>query len=115
MLSLAHIRVGYYEKKDAQLAQAFTNQAAIAIHNAELHQQVQTMAVAAERSRIARELHDSVTQAIYSVTLYADATRLALKDGELDIVSENLNELRRWPVKRCSICGCLFLSYDRLY
>ncbi|NOH12309.1 MAG: PAS domain-containing protein [Chloroflexi bacterium] len=94
MLSLAHIRVGYYEKKDAQLAQAFTNQAAIAIHNAELHQQVQTMAVAAERSRIARELHDSVTQAIYSVTLYADATRLALKDGELDIVSENLNELR---------------------
>ncbi|MCZ7666872.1 MAG: sensor histidine kinase [Chloroflexi bacterium] len=51
-------------------------------------------AVADERSRIARDLHDSVTQAIYGVTLYADATRLALKDGELDIVAENLNELR---------------------
>jgi len=94
MLSLAHREVGYYEDKDAQLAQAFANQAAIAMHNAELYQQAQTTAVAAERSRIARELHDSVTQAIYSVTLYADATRLALKDGELDVVAENLNELR---------------------
>ncbi len=94
MLSLAHHQVGYYAEKDAQLAQAFANQAAIAMHNAELYQQAQTTAVADERSRIARELHDSVTQAIYGVTLYADATRLALKDGELDIVAENLNELR---------------------
>ena len=94
MLSLAHRQIGYYEEKDAQLAQDFANQAAIAMHNAELYQQAQKTAVADERSRIARELHDSVTQAIYSVTLYADATRLALKDGELDIVAENLNELR---------------------
>lgn len=94
MLSLAHREVGYYEDKDAQLAQAFANQAAIAMHNAELHQKAQATAVADERSRIARELHDSVTQAIYSVTLYADATRLALKDREFDIVAENLNELR---------------------
>lgn len=94
MLSLAHRQIGYYEEKDAQLAQAFANQAAIAMHNAELYQQAQTTAVADERSRIARELHDSVTQAIYSVTLYADATRLALKDGELEIVAENLSELR---------------------
>lgn len=94
MLSLAHRQIGYYEEKDAQLAQDFANQAVIAMHNAELYQQAQTTAVADERSRIARELHDSVTQAIYSVTLYADATRLALKDGELDIVAENLNELR---------------------
>ncbi|MAT99513.1 MAG: hypothetical protein CL608_20415 [Anaerolineaceae bacterium] len=94
MLSLAHRQIGYYEERDAQLAQAFANQAAIAMHNAELYQQAQKTAVADERSRIARELHDSVTQAIYSVTLYADATRLALKDGELVIVAENLNELR---------------------
>lgn len=94
MLSLAHRQVGYYAEKDAQLAQAFASQAAIAMHNAELYQQAQTTAVADERSRIARDLHDSVTQAIYGVTLYADATRLALKDGELDIVAENLNELR---------------------
>lgn len=94
MLSLAHREVGYYEEKDAQLVQAFANQAAIAIHNAELYRQAQTTAVADERSRIARELHDSVTQALYGVTLYADATRLALEAGEIDIVAENLKELR---------------------
>jgi PAS domain S-box-containing protein len=94
MLSLAHHEIGYYEEKDAQLAQAFANQAAIAMHNAELSHQAQMAAVADERSRIARELHDSVTQAIYGVTLYADATRLALEAGETDIVAENLTELR---------------------
>jgi PAS domain S-box-containing protein len=94
MLSLSHHEVGYYEEKDAQLAEAFANQAAIAMHNAQLYQQAQTTAVADERSRIARELHDSVTQALYGVTLYADATRLALEAGETAIVAENLTELR---------------------
>lgn len=94
MLSLAHREVGRYEEKDAQLVQAFADQAAIAMHNAELYQRAQTTAVADERSRIARELHDSVTQALYGVTLYADATRLALEAGETDIVAENIMELR---------------------
>ena len=94
MLSLAHREVGYYGERHARLAQAFADQTAFAMHNAELYQQAQETAVASERSRIARELHDSVTQAIYSVTLYADATRLALEAGETDIVAENLKELR---------------------
>ncbi|MEJ2738079.1 MAG: PAS domain S-box protein, partial [Anaerolineae bacterium] len=42
-----------------------------------LEEEVKERAIAAERSRLARELHDSVTQALYSVTLYAEATRLA--------------------------------------
>jgi len=50
-------------------------------------------AIAAERSRLARELHDSVTQALYSVTLYAEATRLALSAGKQDVATENLKEL----------------------
>jgi PAS domain S-box-containing protein len=58
-----------------------------------LEQQVREKAVAAERSRLARELHDSVTQALYSVTLYAEATRLALAADKQDVAVENLREL----------------------
>jgi signal transduction histidine kinase len=58
-----------------------------------LEEQARQTAVAAERSRLARELHDSVTQALYSVTLYAEATRLALSAEKLDVATENLREL----------------------
>jgi PAS domain S-box-containing protein len=58
-----------------------------------LEAQVKEKAVAAERSRLARELHDSVTQALYSVTLYAEATRLALSAGKQEVATENLREL----------------------
>jgi PAS domain S-box-containing protein len=58
-----------------------------------LEVQVKQKAVAAERSRLARELHDSVTQALYSVTLYAEATRLALSAGKQEVATENLREL----------------------
>jgi PAS domain S-box-containing protein len=58
-----------------------------------LEVQVKEKAVAAERSRLARELHDSVTQALYSVTLYAEATRLALSAEKQQVAAENLGEL----------------------
>jgi PAS domain S-box-containing protein len=58
-----------------------------------LEEQTKQQAVAAERSRLARELHDSVTQALYSVTLYAEATRLALSTGKQAVAIENLAEL----------------------
>jgi PAS domain S-box-containing protein len=58
-----------------------------------LEQQVREQAVAIERSRLARELHDSVTQALYGITLYAEAARLALSAEKRDVAAENLREL----------------------
>src|SRR4051812_28393304 len=42
----------------------FAAQAAVAMENARLHGQVQALATAGERERIARELHDSLAQAL---------------------------------------------------
>ena len=58
-----------------------------------LEEQAREKAVATERSRLARELHDSVTQALYSVTLYAEAARLALDADKRDVATENVLEL----------------------
>lgn len=80
--------------EDLRIMSLFADQAAIAIENARLRQQAEKLVVIEERQRLARELHDSVTQSLYSVTLYADATRLALlSDNEAEAI-ENLNELR---------------------
>jgi signal transduction histidine kinase/ligand-binding sensor domain-containing protein len=49
---------------------------------AALAQQAAETAVAAERSRLARELHDSVTQSLYSATLLAEAGQRLSKSGD---------------------------------
>ena len=42
------------------------------------------VAVLEERNRLARELHDSVTQALYSLTLFAEAGSRFGKEGDLE-------------------------------
>ena len=61
-----------FSADDQALVETFAQHAAIAIDNARLHEQVQRLAVVDERDRISRELHDSVIQSIYAVTLSLD-------------------------------------------
>ena len=52
------------------------------------------LAALEERNRLARDLHDSVTQALYSVTLYAEAATRRLAGGETSVAADHLRELR---------------------
>lgn len=85
---------GGFTEEDIQLLQLFADQAAIAIEYGQLHQQSEILTVVEERQRLARELHDSVTQSIYSVNLYAEAARMALSADKPDVAVNNLQELR---------------------
>jgi PAS domain S-box-containing protein len=60
----------------------------------ELEQHLRDRAAADERSRLARELHDSVTQTLYSVNLHAEAAGMALDAGNQDVVAESLQKLQ---------------------
>ena len=83
-----------FADEDLRIIKLFADYAAIAIGNARLHQESEKLVVIEERQRLARELHDSVTQSLYSVTLFADAARLALlADNEAEAIN-NLYELR---------------------
>src|SRR5438046_4770110 len=64
---------GGFTDRDAELATFFANQAAAAIENARLYEQTREYAVVEERNRLARDLHDSVTQSLFSVTLLSEA------------------------------------------
>ena len=64
-----------FSDEDVRLAQSFGDQAALAIENGRLREQIERSAVAAERSRLARDLHDSVTQALFAASIQAEALR----------------------------------------
>jgi signal transduction histidine kinase len=52
------------------------------------------LAVAEERLRLARNLHDSVTQLLYSMSLYAGAAAEQLNSGSPETVAGHLSELQ---------------------
>jgi PAS domain S-box-containing protein len=62
-----------FSQDDLELAILFSEQAALAIENARLRDQVEQAAATAERNRLARELHDAVTQTLFSASLIAEA------------------------------------------
>jgi signal transduction histidine kinase/ligand-binding sensor domain-containing protein len=83
-----------FKQEEITLASAFAEQAALAIENEMLRIQSAQAAILLERSRLARELHDSVTQLLYSVTLYAEAAAEQLVAGETETAAGHLRELR---------------------
>ncbi len=72
MLTMVHREPGHYTPHHATLALAMAQQAAVAIENARLYQQAQALAAQEERQRLARDLHDAVTQTLFSASLIAE-------------------------------------------
>ena len=60
-----------FDESDVDLLRALANQLAVAIENARLYEQAGQLAALEERQKLARELHDSVSQALYGIALGA--------------------------------------------
>lgn len=58
-----------FKPADLEMALVLAHAAAAAVENATLHEQAGSAAVLAERQRLARELHDNVTQILASINL----------------------------------------------
>jgi signal transduction histidine kinase/DNA-binding NarL/FixJ family response regulator len=84
--------------EDAELLELFAKHAAIAITNARLHEaaesEARAEAAAAERNRMAREVHDTVAQGLVSVLLQIRAAQGSIADGRPDGAISALAEAR---------------------
>lgn len=71
-LSLDSATPNYFTQVHAERLQSFADQAAIAIQNARLLDRAKRTAVMAERNRLANELHDTISQTLWSMSLISE-------------------------------------------
>jgi PAS domain S-box-containing protein len=83
-----------FSEEEVELAVAYSDQVALAIGNAQLREQVEEAAMSAERQRLARDLHDAVTQTLFSASLIAEAMP-SIWEQSPEEGRRGLEELRR--------------------
>ena len=82
-----------FSELDSSILEQFAAQAAVAIENAALHEQVQHLAIEEERQRIAREMHDGLAQVLGYVNMKTGAVRRLLALGRVEQAEHELRDL----------------------
>ncbi|WP_327088185.1 GAF domain-containing sensor histidine kinase [Nonomuraea sp. NBC_01738] len=85
---------GGFTEDDQNLLTLFAAHAAIALTNARLYERGRELAMLEERNRMARELHDAVTQKLFSLRLTAQAAATML-DSAPDKAAVELDRVQR--------------------
>jgi two-component sensor histidine kinase len=81
------------DEHDLFIVQTLADQLAVAIQNSRLYERARELAASQERQRLARDLHDAVSQTLFSVSLIAEVLpRIHAKDPAK--ASQRLEELR---------------------
>lgn len=85
---------GQVSPEELSLLTSIGMQVGVAMENARLYEQAEVVGITAERSRLARELHDAVTQTLFSANLTADVIpRIWARNPDEGL--QNLEELRQ--------------------
>ncbi|MFI9844963.1 GAF domain-containing protein [Nonomuraea sp. NPDC051941] len=85
---------GGFTQADQELLTLFAAHAAIALTNARLYERGRELAMLEERNRVARELHDAVTQKLFSLRLTAQAAS-AMLDRAPEQAAAELERVQR--------------------
>lgn len=93
VMILGHHQPNQWDEVKKEIVQAFANQAAVAIINAELFEKARETATLEERNRLARELHDSATQSLYSATLFGEAGKELAERGDMESATYYLSRV----------------------
>lgn len=94
-LVLNSLQKNFYTQMQIQRLQIFANQAAIAVRNAQLYSQAKEAAALEERQRLARDMHDVISQTLFSATIKSEALPYLMDSEPPEVVKEDLNELHR--------------------
>ncbi len=91
-INLDSTQPDFFSSTHAERLQIFADQAATAIQNARLYQRSHDLAALEERQRLARDLHDAVSQTLFSASVIAEALP-RLWDRDPQEVRNGLDEL----------------------
>lgn len=95
VISLANDQPDRFTDAAQQLLKAIADQIGAAVENINLRRLSRQAAVMEERERLAGDLHDAVTQTIYSASLFAEAARESLETGNLTRVRQHTQSVLR--------------------
>jgi GAF domain-containing protein len=87
-------RLNAFDASDLAVLQSLGHQAAVAIENARLYERAKELAVLEERQRLSRELHDAVTQTLFSASLIGEVLP-RLWERDPDEARQRLEDLRK--------------------
>jgi nitrate/nitrite-specific signal transduction histidine kinase len=82
-----------FDVEHIRIIESLGNQVAIAIENARLYDRIRLLATLEERQRLARELHDSVTQSLYGLVLFSGAGMMTLKNNDNASTQEYMEKI----------------------
>jgi PAS domain S-box-containing protein len=81
--------------EEAALLGSIADQVGAAAENAQLYERAEALAVAEERQRLAREIHDTLAQGFTGIKLQLEAVESALERQEADLALVRLSHARR--------------------
>lgn len=93
-VAVFHSRPYQFPQAQQSLLSIFADQAAMALENARLHKKAKELVIVEERNRIARDLHDSVSQSLFSVVLNAEACIRMLEGNNVGKALETMTKLQ---------------------
>ena len=82
-----------FTREDEELITLLAAHAAIAIGNAQLHEETRELSIVAERNRLALDLHDAVSQKLFGLVLEAEAAATLL-DRDVPAARERVKRLQ---------------------
>jgi signal transduction histidine kinase len=88
IIFVANKHAGEFTARDEELLTLFAAHAAIALTNARLYERNREVSVLEERARLARELHDAVSQRLFSIRLHARAAEMLIDKDPARAASE---------------------------
>ena len=89
---LSGCKSGRFSAADQRTVDTLAAYAGVAIANAQLYRRAQDLATLEERARVARELHDSVSQRLFSMVYEARAAAIRAPDVESAATLQRLGE-----------------------